>query len=77
MILGQGMRMVGAGIVVGLVSSVALARLMTSMLYQVAPGDPVTFAVVAGILSLTALVACWVPALRAALVDPLIALRHD
>jgi predicted permease len=77
MILRQGMVTAGAGILAGLGAALALTRIMTSMLYDVEPTDLVTFAAVAVALSLTALAACWLPALKAALVDPLNALRHE
>jgi len=50
---------------------------MASLLYDVKPNDPMTFSVVAIALAFTALVASWGPALKAALVDPLVALRHE
>jgi putative ABC transport system permease protein len=77
LVLAQGMEMVLIGILVGAVSSLALMRLMAAMLYSVKPGDPGTFAAVAVLLAATALLACFVPAMRSALIDPLTALRHD
>lgn len=77
LILSHGMEMVLIGILIGAISSIALTRLMTAMLYGVKPGDPGTFAAVAILLATTALLACLVPAIRSALVDPLVALRHD
>ena len=77
MVVRQGMMMAGAGIVVGLAGAFGLARLITAMLYGVKPYDPLTFAGVAVVLALTALAACWIPALRATRVDPLEALRYE
>jgi predicted permease len=77
LILRQGGTLAGAGVVLGLISSVALARFMTGLLYGVQATDPVTFLVVATLLGLVALVACCVPALRAAKVDPMVALRYE
>jgi putative ABC transport system permease protein len=77
MVLRQGMMMALAGIVAGLAAALALTRLMTSLLYDVEPTDPQTFVVVALALVSTALFACWLPALKAAFVDPIIALRYE
>ena len=77
MIVRQGMRVVLAGIVAGLAGALALTRLMDSLLYGVEANDPMTFAAVAIVLSATALLACWRPAVRAARVDPVTALRHE
>jgi putative ABC transport system permease protein len=77
MVVGQGMGIALSGIVVGLAAAVGLTRLMASLLYDVKPNDPQTFATVAVALAATALLASWGPALKAALVDPLIALRHE
>jgi len=77
MAVRQGMKMAIAGIAVGILAALALTRLMASMLYDVKSNDPATFATVALVLSLTALVACFLPALKAARVDPLVALRHE
>jgi putative ABC transport system permease protein len=77
MVARQGLQIAFAGIVPGLAAAAALTRLMASLLYGVAPHDLWTFAVTAGILALTALIACFGPALRAASVDPMVALRHE
>ena len=73
--LRQGARLTGLGIVLGLVGAVALTRLLASQLYGVEPTDPATFAIVAGLLLLVALGASFLPARRAAAVDPIDALR--
>jgi ABC-type antimicrobial peptide transport system permease subunit len=73
----QGVFPVALGIVAGLAAAVAAARLLTSGLYELSPLDPVVYASVTGLLVLTALTAMAVPALRAALVSPVIALREE
>ena len=77
MILGQGMALVLIGLVVGLLSAMALTRLMKTLLFQVQPNDPLTFAGVSLVLSGAALLACYVPARRALQIDPLRALRSE
>jgi ABC-type antimicrobial peptide transport system permease subunit len=64
-------------LVLGMGAAWAMAHLMSSFLYGVPPHDPVTFTVVPLFLASVALLACWIPALRAARVDPLTALRHE
>ena len=77
MVVRQGMGIALAGIGVGVVSSLALTRVMSSLLYDVEPSDPQTFVVVTAAFASVALVACCVPALKAAHVDPAIALRYE
>jgi putative ABC transport system permease protein len=77
MVLRQGMRMTITGVIVGLVAAFMLTRLMVSLLYEVEATDPQTFAAVTAALGGTALTAALVPALKAALVDPLVALRCE
>ncbi|MGE0040988.1 MAG: ABC transporter permease [Vicinamibacterales bacterium] len=77
LILGQGLRLAGGGILAGTTAAYALTRLMSSLLYGVAPGDPVTFAAVPLVLAVVAGLASAVPALRAMRVSPLTALRQD
>jgi putative ABC transport system permease protein len=77
MVLNQGVRLAVAGVVIGLIGAYAAARLISTQLYQVQPFDPVTFGVVALILGAVALGACYIPALRATRVDPVIALRYE
>ena len=73
----QGMLPVVAGMTIGLGASVALTRLMKSLLFEVSATDPTTFVISALLLTLVAFLACWIPARRAAKVDPLIALRCE
>ena len=66
-----------SGIIVGVIAALALTRFMASLLCGVKSDDASTFALVALMVALTALLASWGPALQAALVDPLIALRYE
>ena len=78
-VLGQGLRMALVGVAVGLLAALGLARLLvsSSMLFGVSATDPLTFSLVAVILTLVALAACFIPARRAMRVDPLVALRYE
>ena len=77
MFVGQGLRLALIGVACGLVAAVGLTRLMKSMLFEVKPLDPATFATVALGLVLAAALASYLPALRATAVDPMVALRAD
>jgi putative ABC transport system permease protein len=76
-VLRQCALLVAAGIGTGLLASLATTRLMSALLFGVAPSDPLTFGVVAGLLAATAIVASLVPVARAARVDPMEALRRE
>ena len=75
--MGQGLRLVFLGLVIGLAGAFALTRLMSSLLLGVSTTDTATFVVVAGVLMLVGVFACYLPARRATRVDPLIALRYE
>ena len=75
MILGQGLRVTALGIVIGLIGALLLTRLASSLLYDVKPTDPLTFALVALFVTIIAAFACLVPARRATAVDPMVVLR--
>ena len=77
MILRSGITSAGAGMLIGFAGALAVNRLLAGLLFQVRPEDPIAFASVAAILGTVALVACYVPARRAASVDPLITLRSQ
>jgi predicted permease len=77
LILGHGLALTAAGIVVGLGGALWLTRVMRSLLFSVSSSDPMTFAAVPVLLLLVALGACYLPARRAARVDPLVALRYE
>lgn len=77
LIISRGIKMAILGASVGLLAALALARLMTQMLYGISPADPLTFAAVALLLLFIALLACYLPARRAASIDPTLALRCE
>ncbi|HKS74657.1 MAG TPA: ABC transporter permease [Terriglobales bacterium] len=77
LIVIQGLKLVLVGVAIGLGGALALSQLLTRFLYGVVPSDPATFAIVASILTLVAMVACWIPARRAMRVDPIVALRYE
>lgn len=77
LILQQGLWKAGVGLVIGLAGAQALGRMMASLLYEVQPSDPLVFTTVAALVILVAFIASWLPARRAANVNPLVALRHE
>ena len=77
LVLKEGMKPVFAGVVVGLLAALLVARLITSLLFGVAPIDPATYALAATILLIVAAAACWIPARSAVRIDPIATLRCD
>ncbi len=77
MVIRQGMWLVIVGVVFGVAGAFALTRLMRSLLFEVGPGDPLTFVLVSLLLVAVGFIACYVPARRATKVDPLVALRYE
>ncbi|HEX5413586.1 MAG TPA: ABC transporter permease [Terriglobia bacterium] len=77
MIVGQGLRLALLGVMVGIAGALALTRFLSSLLYGVKPTDPLTYAAFSLILISVALAACFIPACRAAKVDPMVALRYE
>jgi ABC-type antimicrobial peptide transport system permease subunit len=77
MVMRQGILLATMGIAAGILSALALTRLLATLLYGITPTDPLTFALAPAILLCVAATACWLPARRAAKVDPMRALRQD
>ena len=76
-VVRQGVALAAIGLAIGAAGSLALTRLLSSMLFEVQPGDPITLIGVSLLLMLVALAACYIPARRASRIDPLVALRHE
>jgi putative ABC transport system permease protein len=77
MVVRQGMVVALTGIVAGTAAALGLTRLLATLLFDVKPDDPTTFAAAGVTLAATSLLASWAPALKAARVDPLVALRYE
>jgi putative ABC transport system permease protein len=77
LVLGQGLRLILAGLVLGLLTALVVTRWLMSLLFGVSATDPLTFVSMGMLLAAVALVACWLPARRAMKVNPIIALRHE
>jgi putative ABC transport system permease protein len=77
MVLGQGLIMGATGVLLGAAGALALTRLIRGLLFGISAFDPLTFVVMAAVLTLVTLAACWLPARRATRVDPMVALRYE
>ena len=77
LVLKGGMALTSLGLLIGLAGALGLTHLLSSLLYDISPRDPATLALVGAVLALVAAAACYVPAHRAARVDPVVALRHE
>ena len=77
MILGQALRVVVLGLLIGLVGAFGVSRVIRGLLFNVTPSDPLTFVLVSAILFVVAMIAASIPARRVTKVDPLIALRNE
>ncbi|MFZ2234845.1 MAG: ABC transporter permease [Dokdonella sp.] len=77
LVISDGMRLCLVGIGVGLLGALAIGQLMRAQLFEVGAIDPLVFTAVTGLLTITALLACWLPARRASRINPVVALRHE
>jgi predicted permease len=77
LVLSGALKMTAAGIAIGLAAALALTRFLSALLFGISPVDPATFALTAGVLTVAALIACAVPALRAATIDPCVSLKSE
>jgi len=75
MIISEGGLLVVLGLVLGVIGALSLSRLMRGLLFGVQPHDPLTLVSVSAVMALVGVLACWIPALRAARIDPAVALR--
>jgi ABC-type antimicrobial peptide transport system permease subunit len=76
-IVGKGMTLTVLGLSIGAGGALAMTRMMNGLLYKVGTSDPVTFVLISALLLVVSLLACWIPARRAASIDPTIALRSE
>ena len=77
LIVGRGMKLTAIGVFIGIAGAVAVTRLMHSLLFNTSATDPMVFIMISVLLAVAAFLACYIPARRAAKVDPLIALRYE
>jgi putative ABC transport system permease protein len=75
--LREALRLIGTGIIAGLIGTLLLGRILNSLLFEVSSIDPLTYVAGALVIALVSLLACWLPARRATRVDPIVALRYE
>jgi putative ABC transport system permease protein len=76
-VMREGMRLALLGLIAGIAGAFGVGRILASLLHEVKPGDPLIFIATAVLLAAVAMIACYVPARRAARLDPMTALRHE
>jgi putative ABC transport system permease protein len=77
LVMRMGLRLIGLGLVAGMLVTLGVSRVLTSQLWGVSPQDPVTLSGVVAVVAIAGLSACYFPARRATRVDPMVALRHE
>jgi putative ABC transport system permease protein len=77
LVISEGMKLAMTGIAMGLMASLALTRLIQALLFGTSATDPLTYALITTLLILVSLLACWIPARRAAKVDPVVGLKYE
>lgn len=77
LVIGEGLRLSAAGLVIGIIAALGFTRVMRGLLVSVSPADPITFGAMTMLFLVIAVVACWLPAQRAAALDPIVALRSE
>jgi ABC-type antimicrobial peptide transport system permease subunit len=77
LVMKEGFILITAGLLIGILSALGATRVLDSQLFGVTPTDPLTFLLIAGLLTCVALLACYIPARRATKVDPMVALRYE
>jgi putative ABC transport system permease protein len=77
LVLSLGLKQLAIGLAIGLAAALALTRVLSALLVRISPTDPLTFAGISLLLTAIGILACWLPARKAARIDPLVALRYE
>jgi putative ABC transport system permease protein len=77
LVVGRGMRLAGVGLAIGVLLALLCTRLLSGLIFGITSTDPVTYALVVGVISVTAFLSCYLPARKATRLDPMITLRHE